>query len=131
MSYADFTSDASGVSVTVHVGTWLSDIGNGLPEPGKTLYRKALTTVLSVVPTQDPKFGPVPHPTPPTGGTDPSPSAFDPEQVIDQIVAAINAAEHTLNGKNFSIMAGSVEVNLTLPIGTTKITFNINPTPYS
>lgn len=63
----------------------------------------------------------------------PAPTAEppSPEQVLQQIVAGINAAESRLNTQNFVIAAGSVEAKLELPVAGVTIMLSIAPKPYS
>ena len=135
-------SDSAGLHLHVHLQDWLQQnfapaddnafsnpIQHGLHES----FNTAMTLLFTTLHVPDHVDDPPPFPILlPNVGTGSAPSAtFSPQDILKQIVDAINAAEQTLNSQNFIIASGSVQAQLNLPGLSGTINFNIAPKPYS
>ena len=91
-------------------------------------YQDAVGKLFGAAPSQPALV--IPYP-PGYGAAPPAPPALNPQEILNQIVAAINAAEQTLHVQNFVIASGTVQAQLNLPGLNGSIAFNITPKPYS
>jgi hypothetical protein len=141
-------SDANKINITVRIKDFVKDSAPSEPDrnsdrynhPGGRLQyegehadwqakQKAIDLVTGVLPNPISVTLPLP-PIAGSGGSN-TPVPDDPGKILQDIVQAINAAENTLHDQNFIIASGIVEATLNLAVAQAKVTFNINPKPYS
>lgn len=142
-SFYSQSIDENGLTITFDVIGFLRQHSQSIPDidplPGnaaRAAYDIAINTIEDAlegvnIPSSA-KIGPIPLPSLPGttdgGGVTP---VLSPQQILDQIVKAINTAEDTLNAQNFVISAGSVSAQLNLPFANVDVRFDISPKPYS
>ncbi len=141
MDFYTYSSDNESITVHYDVIAYLESLRTSFddtPGPlGAPSLRQAYDAAVQVLKNrlQDVNISgqgsfsiPLPPQPDPDGGP---PAVVSPQEILDQIVKGINAAEGTLNAQNFVIASGTVEARLQLPIAGVNVTFNIAPKPYN